>query len=607
MSEGWESGGRNARGGVDVSSLPSVSANDVPLRRILALFAPQRARLIVVIVLSLVAAGIALIPPLAMKRIIDDALPARDARQLALYVLVMLAAPLLAGLVGVAHHQLNHHVGQAVMRDLRLALFQSVQRQSVAFFTKTPAGDLVQRLTGDVHFVQGVVTGSVVDGAAQLITLLATATILFVLDWRLALVSVVLVPLCALPLRIVNQRRRQIRLDTQRARSHMASLSTEAFGVSGALLTRIFAREPLVEARFAEVNQRVMDLELRFNLIARWFALLTSILGPAGTAVLFLYGGLRVIDGDMTIGALFAFAAYLAQLLGPAARLLNLHVEIAAAAAIFVRLFEVLDLKPALADRPGAVELARIDGRITLRDVSFAYGDDQARVLDGVSLEVPPGAVVALVGPSGGGKSTLASLLARLADPIEGTVAIDGVNLRDVTLASLRRQMAFVPQDSFLFHTTLAENLRFGKPDATVDEMLDACRRARIDGVVARLPAGLETVVGERGHRFSGGERQRIAIARALLADPRVLVLDEATAHLDAESEHAVREAIAELMKGRTTVVIAHRLSTVVDADEIVVLERGRMVERGRHAALLEANGLYARLFRTQLAEDVTL
>ena len=483
-----------------------------------------------------------------MKGIIDRALPARSAPLLCLLVGALATAPVAAGLIGVAQDRINQRVGQSVMRDLRLSLFRAIERQPVSFFTRTPAGELVQRLTGDVHFVQGVVTGTVVDAAAQLVTLCATLVILFALDWRLAFATLVLVPLCALPLRAVTERRRQIRFETQRARSTMAALTADAFGVSGALLTRMFGRGDRIEATFAAVNQRVMDLELRFNAIGRWFTLTTSVLGPIGTAVLFLYGGLRVIEGAMTIGAVFAFSAYLGQLFSPAAKLLNVHVDVSAAAAVFQRLFEVLDLEANLVEPKNAPPMPRIEGRIELERVSFVY-DDGTLALDNVSLCVEAGSVTALVGPSGSGKSTLTTLLARLADPLRGAVRIDGVDVRTVSLASLRRQIAYVPQDPFLFHATLAENLRFAKPDATEGEMLVACKRARIDRVLATLPQGLETVVGERGHRFSGGERQRLAIARALLADPRVLILDEATAHLDSASEAAVRDAIAELMR----------------------------------------------------------
>jgi ATP-binding cassette subfamily B protein len=535
-----------------------------------------------------------------MKGIIDRALPLRSASLLFLLVGALVAAPVAAGLIGVAQDRVNQRVGQSVMRDLRLALFRAIERQPVSFFTRTPAGELVQRLTGDVQFVQGVVTGTVVDAVTQLVTLCATLVILVALDWRLALATIVLVPLCALPLRAVTERRRQIRFETQRARSTMAALTADAFGVSGALLTRMFGRGDRVEAKFAAVNQRVMDLELRFNAIGRWFTLTTSVLGPIGTAVLFLYGGIRVIEGAMTIGAVFAFSAYLGQLFAPAARLLNVHVEVSAAAAVLQRLFEVLDLQTDLVAPNDAPAMPRIRGRIELDHVSFAY-DDGTLALDDVSLAAEAGTVTALVGPSGSGKSTLTTLLARLADPVRGTVRIDGVDVRTVSLESLRRQIAYVPQDPFLFHATLAENLRFAKPDATDSEMREACERARVDRLLAALPEGLETVVGERGHRFSGGERQRLAIARALLADPRILILDEATAHLDATSEAAVRDAIAELMRGRTTIVIAHRLSTIAEADTIAVLDRGKIVERGAHHALLEKRGLYRELVETQV------
>jgi ATP-binding cassette subfamily B protein len=604
MNDAWASGGRSGRGAIDPSTLPKVHAVDAPWRRIGALFAPHRSRLLGVFMLSLVSAGIGLLPPLAIKRLIDTALPARDFRMLLGLVAVLVVAPVASGLVGVAYDRMNHRVGQRVMHDLRAALFRAVQRQPVGFFTRTQAGELVQRLTGDVHFVQGVVTGTVVDAAIQLVTFAVTAVILFALDWRLAVACLVLVPMCALPIRAVTEARRKIRRETQEARSAMAALTTEAFGVSGALLTRIFAREEHVERNFDVVNRRVMDLELRFNVIGRWFGVITAVLGPVGTAVLFLYGGMRVIEGEMTVGAVFAFSAYLAQLLGPAARLLNVHVEVSAAVAVFQRLFEVLDLAPTLTEAPNAKTLPPIEGRLALDHVSFSY-EAGRRALDDVSFEVEPGSLVALVGASGAGKSTLSALLARLADPEAGSIAIDGVDLRTVTFSSLRRQIAFVPQDPFLFHTTLAENLRFAKLDATAEEMLAALAKARLAEVVAGLPLGLETIVGERGHRFSGGERQRIAIARALLADPRILILDEATAHLDAASEAAVREAVAELMRGRTTIVIAHRLSTVAAADDIIMLDRGRVSERGKHAALLAQNRNYAALVRKQMAPVV--
>ncbi len=603
MSEGWEAGGRHGRGGVDPRTLPRLSSVEVPYRRIARLFSPYGSRLAAAFGLSVVAAGLSLLPPLAMKEIVDVAVKTADTRLLLGMASVLVAAPLLAGMFGVVQDRQNAYVGQAVMRDLRLAMFRAVERQGVEFFAQTKAGELVQRLTGDVHFVQGVVTGTLVEAATQLVAVVATLVILFVLDWRLAVLAAVIVPLFALPLRQVNRSRRTIRLEAQRARSEMAGLITEVFGVSGALLARVFSREDHVEARFSGVNEHVMGLELRFAYIARWFALLTSTLAPLATAALFLYGGLRVMHHEMTIGAVIAFAAYLAQLLGPTAKLFNVHVDVSAAAVVFVRLFEVLDLPPPFRSRAG-VRLGPVEGRIALRDVSYRYPGGP-RVLEHVSFDIAPGSVVALVGPSGAGKSTLALLLARLVDAEEGTITVDGVDVKDVEPESLRRQVVFVPQDPFLFHTTLEENLRFARPDASDADMRDALRRARLGDVVEALPAKLETIVGERGHRFSGGERQRIAIARAMLADPRVLVLDEATAHLDAASESAVRDAVAALMAGRTTVVIAHRLSTIVSADDIVVLDHGRVVERGTHRELLERGGVYKELYRTQeLARD---
>jgi ATP-binding cassette subfamily B protein len=602
MSEGWESGGRHGRGGVDTRALPKAADVDVPYRRIGALFTPYASRLAAAFVLSLAAAALGIAPPLALKEIVDVATKEGDSSRLFAMVAVLVAVPAMTSVLGVVQDRLNTFVGQSVMRDLRRGMFHAVVRQGVPFFSQTKTGDLLQRLTGDVHFVQGVVTSTAVDAATQFVSVVATLIVMFVLDWRLALVATFVIPLCALPLRLVNQRRRAIRLDAQRARSRMATLIAEVFGVSGALLTKVFAREDAVDADFDDVNRDVMSLELRFAFVGRWYQLLTSSMAPLGTAALFWFGGMRVMSGEMSIGSVIAFSAYLAQLLGPTAKLMNVHAEVSAAAVIFTRLFEVLDLPDAAPVRRLATHAEPVAGDIVLDEVSYAYGEGAPDVVDRVSFSIAAGSVTALVGKSGAGKSTLALLIAQLVVPRAGRITIDGK--ASVEREDVRRQIVFVPQDPFLFHTTLAENLRFAKADATENEMREACRRARIDQVVDALPLGFATVVGERGHRFSGGERQRLAIARALLADPRVLVLDEATAHLDAESEALVREAVAELMRGRTTIVIAHRLSTIVTADDIVVLERGRVVERGRHDDLLRARGLYESLYRAQAFES---
>jgi ATP-binding cassette, subfamily B, bacterial len=608
MHGGFERGMGIGRNWASKSDQPKADFKHVPLKRLGRLFWPYRHLLLIILGLVLVGAVLDLTPPLVIRAIIDRALPGGDQKLLVQLVLLMIALPGFGGLVGVLQNHLNVTTGQSIMRDLRLSLFRNLQRQSMAFFTHTRAGEVIQRLTGDVFAVQDAVTRTVVTAVTQIVTLTATMVILLALDWRLALLSLVILPLFVLPVRAVARVRRRLRGETQKAQSELSVHLGEVFGVSGAMLTKIFGQEGYQEKRFTGLNEKMMGLEVRGNLVGRWFMMLVGLLGPLGSALIYLYGGFGVLQGRLTLGDVVAFAAYLSRLYGPVAGLLNLGVDLSSALAVFQRIFEYQDLVPDVADAPDAVVLEAIQGHIALRDVSFAYRPG-TEALKSVSLEIQPGHMVALVGPSGAGKSTLINLVTRLYDPTGGFITIDGHDLRRIAQRSLRPHVAVVTQDPFLFHATVRENLLFARPDAAQADLEAACRKAYVHDLIVSLPEGYDTVVGERGYRFSGGERQRLAIARAILKDPRILILDEATSHLDTRSEAYVQAALEELMRERTTLVIAHRLSTVLAADQIVVLDAGQVAQTGTHAELIERGGLYARLYRTQfarMAEEVS-
>jgi ATP-binding cassette subfamily B protein len=553
-------------------------------------------------VLGLIAlsAGLAMITPFLLRDVLDTAIPQNDTRLLAWLVGGMIAISIVTGALGVAQTWLSNLVGQRVMHDLRASVYRHLQRLSLAFFTRTRTGEVQSRVANDIGGVQNVVTSTATSIVSNATTVLATIVAMILLDWRLAVFSLALLPFFVWLTRRVGHERKKIVSKRQGRLADISVLVEESLSVSGVLLGKTMGRTDELADRFTAESADLADLEVQSRMAGRWRMASVQMSFSVMPALVYLFAGLTIAGGSsaISIGTVVAFTTLQTRLLFPIGSLLNVSIDVQSSRALFDRIFEYLDLPVEITERPDAVDLdpRTVRGEVTFENVSFRYEEDGVQTLDGVDLVVAPGTKTAIVGETGSGKTTLGYLVARLYDVTGGRVAIDGVDVRDLSFQSLARTVGLVSQETYLFHASIAENLRFARPEASDDELVRAARAARIHELISSLPDGYDTVVGERGYRFSGGEKQRIAIARTILRNPPVLVLDEATSALDSETERAVQEALDQLAEGRTTIAIAHRLSTVRDADEIVVLDGGRIVERGRHDELLEQGGRYAAL-----------
>ncbi|WP_067623500.1 ABC transporter ATP-binding protein [Alicyclobacillus acidiphilus] len=576
------------------------------VRRASAAFFPYWRKALVVSILLLATSAGGTLPAWLTQRIIDEGILKGKVSVVMELTASLIGIALVTGLLGVAQTWLSNSVAQDVMADYRLTLFKHIQRQTVSFFASRQAGDLVSRVMNDVTAIQNVITSTMMGFASNVLAIVTTLALMFEMNWKMTVLSLIVVPGFVLPTQRVGGIRQTLQGQIQQKLSALTVQLSEQFGVSGAMLTRIFSRETDEIAKFSEVNQDLRNLQVRQTLVGRWLFMWIGMFSSIGPALLWAYGGWLAIHHQMGLGTIVAFTALLGRLYSPLSQLAQLQVNLLSSIALFRRIFAVLDVEPEVQDGPITIPDGSVEGRIRVEHVSFAYrkreDNTPIEILKDIQLDIAPGQMVALVGPSGAGKTTLLNLIPRFSDPHSGRIVIDDYDSKSLTLSSLRGQMGLVPQDPFFFHDTIYNNLLFAKPVATRDEIEQACRAAQIHDMIASLPEAYDTVVGERGYRLSGGERQRLAIARVLLRAPRIVLLDEATSALDTLVERQIQEALAVLMQGRTAIVIAHRLSTVLTADKIVVLNHGRIVAEGKHHALLETSDLYKELYEAQFA-----
>jgi ATP-binding cassette subfamily B protein len=588
------------------------------VKRIFSFAKPYQVSICIYLATVVVDAALIVATPLLLKKLIDDGVIPKDSSvvtQLAFFVTLIAIADAAFNMLG---RYFSSRIGEGLIYDLRSLVFAHVQKQSIAFFTRTQTGALISRINSDVIGAQQAFTATLSGLVSNVVSLLLVGITMFILSWQITVFSLLMLPLFLIPTKWVGRRLQSLTRESFTLNSEMSSTMTERFNVSGAMLVSLYGQPMREEAGFRLRARRVADIGIRTAMLNRLFFIALTSVAAIATAIAYGIGGHLAINGGLTVGTLLAITALLARLYGPLTALSNVRIDVMTSLVSFERVFEVLDLEPMVKDRNGAITLNTSRGKIEFKNVGFSYPNADeislaslesvakaetvasGNVLKGLSFIVEPGTTTALVGPSGAGKTTISALIPRLYDVTDGAITIDGNDIRDLTLESLRNSIGVVMQDAHLFHESIAENLRYAKQDATQDQMQSACEAAQIWDLVKSLPNGFETMVGERGHRLSGGEKQRLAIARLLLKSPSIVILDEATAHLDSENEQLVHAALSNALKGRTSIVIAHRLSTVREADQILVLDKGVIVEQGKHDELIARCGLYSELYNRQ-------
>jgi ATP-binding cassette subfamily B protein len=597
----------------DKSAIEGTKVNRSSMRRVVVFARPYSSSIVGFLISILVSAAIALVPPLLFRTIVDTAIPAGDKRRIVVLTIILVVVAMGDAILSIVQRWYSSRIGEGLIYDLRVALFDKVQNMPIAFFTRTQTGALISRLNNDVVGAQTAVTGTLGSVVSNVVVLVTTLGAMLALEWRLTVLSLVVLPVFIIPARRVGVRLQDISREQMGLNASMNTQMTERFNVSGAMLVKLFGRHREEVDAFSGRASRVRDIGVTGAMYGRVFFVALGLVGALGAVAIYGVGAFMVISGGITIGTLVAMAAFVQRIYQPLTGLTNARLEVMTALVSFERVFEVLDAPVAITDRPRAIDIVKPLGNIEFDHVAFRYppgasvsiaslelagvmqgSDPDTDVLVDVSLRIDAGSTVAIVGTSGAGKTTLAMLIARMYDVTSGVVRLDGNDVRDLTGVSLRAAIGVVSQDPHMFHETIKSNLLYARPNATNDEMVNACKQAQIHDVIDSLPDAYETVVGERGYRLSGGEKQRLAIARLLLKDPAVMILDEATSHLDNESEVLVQQALEAAMHNRTSIVIAHRLSTIRDADRIVVLDQGQVTEQGTHDELMALNGFYA-------------